>query len=354
MSFIFKTFQKRLDAFRDCRSLESLTVPQTVTSIGSGAFQGCHSLKEIKLPESVKTIESAAFSDCRSLASIAVPKSVTAVENGAFDRCLSLKDIYYAGSAAQWTDIQIAEKNDAFTTASFHEQTFDIPQPDSTQSDFTCRTLADDTLEIIWYSSNEPELTIPDQIGGKTVTRIAGQAFENKTELTRITIGDSITYIGTGAFEKCTSLKSAVLPKGITEIADWTFNYCRNLKSITIPGKVKTIGYRAFGSCTLLLEVTIPSSVKTIGDVAFYGCKKLSKAVIGKNTSSIGQAAFSGCSSLGTLTIRSDKLKKVGIKAFAGIRPSAKIKVPSKKLSAYRKLLKGKGQSSKVAITVLK
>ena len=65
----------------------------------------------------------------------------------------------------------------------------------------------------------------------------------------------------------------------------------------------------------------------------------------------IGANAFSGDKSLKKITIKSAKLKKAGKKAFKGIHAKCKIKVPKKKLSAYKRLLKGKGQKAGVKIT---
>ena len=98
--------------------------------------------------------------------------------------------------------------------------------------------------------------------------------------------------------------------------------------------------------------VTIPATVTVDGETflvtsieknAFKNNKKLKKITIGKNIISIGASAFYGCKSLKIITIKSEQLKKVGKKAFKGIHASAKVKVPKKKLDAYKKLLKGKG-----------
>ena len=91
--------------------------------------------------------------------------------------------------------------------------------------------------------------------------------------------------------------------------------------------------------------------VTEIANNAFKGNKKLKKVVIGKNVKTIGKNAFSGDSKLKNITIKSTSLKKVGSKAFKGIHAKAKIKVPAKKLKAYQKLLKKKGQKASVKIS---
>ena len=81
------------DAFQNCTNLKSITIPNSVTSIGSGAFYNCTSLTSITIPNSVTSIGSAAFSWCRSLTSITIPNSVTSIGESAFYNCTSLTSI---------------------------------------------------------------------------------------------------------------------------------------------------------------------------------------------------------------------------------------------------------------------
>ena len=90
--------------------------------------------------------------------------------------------------------------------------------------------------------------------------------------------------------------------------------------------------------------------VTAIDKNAFKSKKKLKSVTIGKYVKSIGASAFAKDGKLSKITIKSTVLKKVGSKAFSGINKKAKIKVPAKKLKAYKKLLKNKGQSKSVKI----
>lgn len=153
-------------------------------------------------------------------------------------------------------------------------------------------------------------VTIPATIkfGKKTykVTSVAARAFKNNKKLSTVKIGNNVTTIGASAFYNC--------PK---------------LKSVTIGKNVIAIGNRAFYKCKKLTKLTIPAKVKKIGKQAFYGCKNL------KN-----------------VTIKTTKMtkKNVGSKAFSGISSKAKIKVPKKKLTAYKKLLKARGIGKRVKV----
>lgn len=111
----------------------------------------------------------------------------------------------------------------------------------------------------------------------------------------------------------------------------------KTLTSVSIPATVKINGYT--------FQVT------AIGNKAFAGCTKLKSVKIGAKVTTIGKEAFSGCKALTSITISSNVLKAVGSSAFKGISAKAVIKVPAAKLSAYQKLLKGKGQKSSVKIT---
>ena len=79
--------------FRDCTSLTSVTIPNSVTNIGRYAFQRCTSLTSVTIPNSVTTIESHAFSGCSGLTSVTIPNSVMDIGSYAFYSCTGLSSI---------------------------------------------------------------------------------------------------------------------------------------------------------------------------------------------------------------------------------------------------------------------
>ena len=89
-------------AFYKCTKLTSVTIPEGVTSIGMSAFYNCSGLTSITIPESVTSIGNYAFYNCSSLTSITIPESVTSIGNYAFSECSSLKTINYTGTEEQW------------------------------------------------------------------------------------------------------------------------------------------------------------------------------------------------------------------------------------------------------------
>ena len=92
-------------AVKGDRDATSIVIPNSITSIGSGAFGGCSSLTSITIPNSVTSIGDAAFQFCTSLTSITIPNSVTSIGIMAFNSCYSLTSIAFEGTMEEWNKI---------------------------------------------------------------------------------------------------------------------------------------------------------------------------------------------------------------------------------------------------------
>lgn len=218
-------------AFTYCNGLTDVTIPNSVTSIGNSAFYLC-SFDNIVIPNSVNHIGSNAFAWNANLTNIEIPNSVTSISSGLFQGCTKLNNIVIAS----------------------------------------------------------------------TITTIESYAFAETTSLTSIDIPNSVTEIGYGAFQKCSGLTNIVLPENITNIKG-LFYKCSNLESITIPESVTVIESSSFYGCTSLSEITIPSSVTEIEGHAFYGCTSLSEITIPSSVTSLSQYAFLKCTSLTEINV---------------------------------------------------
>lgn len=107
-------------AFYGCTGLTSVTIPDGVTTIGRYVFSRCSGLTSVTVPGNVTSIESSAFSKCTGLTSITIPASVTSIKLFAFDGCTALKNVYYAGTRAQWKAVSIGSFNAPLKSAVIH------------------------------------------------------------------------------------------------------------------------------------------------------------------------------------------------------------------------------------------
>ena len=189
--------------------------------------------------------------------------------------------------------------------------------------------IAENKATITRYSGAAAVVTIPQILGGNSVTNIGVDAFWSCTSLTSITIPNSVTSIGSGAFSSCTSLTSITIPNSVTSIGGIAFSNCTSLTSIAIPNSVTSIEWSAFSSCTSLTSITIPNSVTSIGNYAFGDCTSLTSITIPNSVTSIGGNAFSNCTSLTSITIP-NSVTGIGDWAFADCTSLTSVTMPDR------------------------
>ena len=175
--------------------------------------------------------------------------------------------------------------------------------------------------------SSATSVEIPDEINGLPVVGIKGGAFENRSNLTSVTIGNNVTSIDSHAFYGCSGLTSITIPDSVTSIDSHAFYGCSGLTSITIPDSVTSIGWSAFDGCSGLTSVTIPDSVTSIDSYAFSGCSGLTSITIPDSVTSIGSSAFSGCSGLTSIVVP-NSVTSIGDWAFDGCSGLTSITIP--------------------------
>jgi hypothetical protein len=197
-------------AFYGCTGLTNLILPNAVTSIGTFAYGNCTGLTNITLPNSVTTIGTSAFFNCTGLSSIILPNSVTSIGDNAFRYCNAITNILLSNS----------------------------------------------------------------------VTSIGEFAFASCTGLSNISLPNSVTSIGPSAFYDCTGLTDITWPSSLTYVSTSAFSGCKRLTKLTIPNSVTSIGPCAFQQCTGITDLTVPSSVKSIGYSAFYDCTGLKTVTV--------------------------------------------------------------------------
>jgi hypothetical protein len=164
------------------------------------------------------------------------------------------------------------------------------------------------------YRDND--VVIPDTYEGLPVTAIATRAFEQKTNITSVTMPDSITSIGEFSFSGCTSLKMLVLSDGLISMGKGAFYNCISLENVYLPYGLSVIGDWAFWNCQQLTSISIPNSISSIGIGAFSGCTRLSDVQINSSLSSLAQYLFADCIALKTITLPPN-VASIGEYAFA-------------------------------------
>ena len=316
---------RELKGFEGCSALTSITIPNTVTSIGRCAFYGT-GLTSVTIPGSVKKIGNSAFANCERLKNVTIPNSVTTIEKGAFNdtgitsitipsSVTSIGD--YAFNYCIWlTSVTLPNtiSSIGYSTFSYCPNLKTISIPGSVKSI---------GKEAFRKCTGLQSITIPNGL-----TSIGENAFEDCTALESITIPNSVTSIGTWAFCGCTGLTSASIGNGITIIDAGVFSGCSSLQSISIPSSVKTIGFRAFQECSSLIAVTIPSSVTLINDVAFGYCSSLASVSIPNSVTTIGVSAFRDCVSLTSVKLP-DNIDCIAVQAFYDCEKLSSIVIPN-------------------------
>ncbi len=235
-----------------------------VTSIGNDAFCDCSGLSSITIPNSVISIGSSAFRGS-GLTSIEIPNSVTSIGGSAFYDCSVLANVYISDITA-WCNIDFGNFN---ANPLYNGSRFYLNK------------------KLI------RDLVIPDGC-----CRIGNYAFYNCRSLTSVIIPNSVTNIGNDAFFDCGGLTSITIGSGVVTIGNYAFYNCSGLTSIKIPNSVTSINYYAFAGCSGLTSVTINENIKEIGVGAFVDCSSLTSVTIGENVEKIGNGTFAGCSKL--------------------------------------------------------
>ena len=98
-------YQINEHAFHNCTSLASVTISDSVTSIGLCAFWQCYSLASVTIGSRVMIIGSNAFLDCSSLESIVISDGVVSIGEGVFFGCERLENVNYSGTVKQWREL---------------------------------------------------------------------------------------------------------------------------------------------------------------------------------------------------------------------------------------------------------
>lgn len=267
--------------------------------IGQQAFKSCKKLISVEIPESVTKIGNGAF-DYSGLSSVNIPNSVTIIENNAFSST-QLTSIRIPGNATQWE--RAFAGCSKLTTVIIESGIKKIEKGAFANCTGLTSVSIPNSVTVISESAFSSCTALTSIDIPNSVTEISSTAFSGCKSLIHISIPEKITGIGTSAFSDCTALSSITFPSTLTGIGDNCFEGCTGLTTVDIPATVSYIGHTSFKDCTKLTSVSIPDGVTgIIGREAFSGCVKLSSITIPQNLEGVRANAFSGCLNLKSVT----------------------------------------------------
>ena len=261
------------EAFRNCKGLTSVTIPEGVTHIDGRAFDLCDGLKAVKLPSSLKVVGFAAFGKCAGLTSVVIPEGVTSIGNDAFNGCSGLKNVVIPNSVTN-----IGER--AFLGC---QELTSVTIPAKVASIGEGAFVWGDKLKQINLAADNQSFTLVDGVLYKKDMSVLLACLG---DMTSVTIPSGVTKIGAFAFRGCTRLKSVTIPEGVTDIGWVAFVNCEGLKSLTLPSSVKVIGPEAFKDCVELDSVTMRGERPDAPNNIFQGCGKLKSIHVPANAKS--------------------------------------------------------------------
>lgn len=266
--------------FRGMAALESIVIPNAVTEMGTYAFADDTSLKSAKLSTSCPWLKEGLFSECNTLQSITIPSVVTKMDGYMFTNCKSL------------------------TSATFEDGT-DLIEMGYGASGKDYGLFRDCPLKTLnlgrWLSYN--------------TEKASRSPFYYIYKLKNLNIGENVKVIDKYMFSYCTGLETVYLPDNITSVNLWGFRGCYSLKSVRLSEKLSQVGDYGFSGCTSLDNVTFPASMTSVASNSFSNCTALRKLDLGQNLLIIGPSAFENDKALEGIEIPST-LYGLGVASF--------------------------------------
>lgn len=333
----------------------SITLPDSVETIGEYAFQGCNGLTTLNIPKNVKTIEQGAFYNCKALTEI----NFNATNMNDIDEYGY--PFSYAGRDAEGITVTIGANvtkvpaylfriNGADTYANVKEVTFEegsICTSIGTKAFYFCKAMTTLNFNAVNMSDLKQNVNAFYASGsggegievtfGKNVTRVPAYLFYSNEysvgafpKIKSVTFADDCvcTEIGKYAFNGGKDAIFSSLPSGIVSLGEYSFTGCVNLTLRSLPNGITSIKEAVFRGCTNLLLTSLPSGITSIGKEAFHGCNNIALTSLPTGITEIPESAFAGCWKL-ALTSLPSGLTTIGKSAFSYCDIMPVIDIPS-------------------------
>lgn len=294
-------------AFRTCTSIDTITLPEGMTTIGIYAFSGCTGITSVTLPSSLTSIGAYAFRGCYGITEIIIPGKVTSIGEDAFINCKNLATVTVeretpaTAGATTFSGLP--------TNAVLYVPTLSSVNSYKSATGWSVfKTVKNNKLVVdgIYYNiTSTTNKTAEVTFAGATASEVANE-YSGKVVIPSTVLYNGVTYnitaVGDSAFKGCENLQSVTISNGVTKVGVHGFINCKGLSEVVLPKSLISIGGSAFNACESLESIALPEGLKTIEWYAFANCKKL-KLEIPSTVTSLGEGAFFGCTSLDAVNI---------------------------------------------------
>lgn len=321
--------------FRGMAALESIVVPNAVTEMGTYAFANDTSLKSAKLSTSCPWLKEGLFSECNALQSITIPSAVTKMDGYMFTHCKTLTsatfedgtDLIEMGYGASWKNYGLFSDCPLKTLnlGRWLSYNTEVASRSPFYSIYALKNLnICENVKVIdkymfSYCKGLEEVNLPDNI-----TSVNLWGFRGCTSLKSVRLSEKLSQVGDYGFAECSSLDNVTFPTSMTSVASNSFSDCTALRKLDLGQNLLIIGPSAFENDKALEGIEIPSTLYGLGVASFKNCTSLPYVEV-KSISSVGKEAFMGCTGLKWISL-SDKTTSLGENSFAGCNNIAYVK----------------------------
>lgn len=231
------------------------------------------------------------FSNSTKLTSVSLPSTLTDLGSTPFSSCNKLLSINVSPDNPTYSSVDGVLYNKTQTTL--------ISCPGGKTAHFEVPSGVTEIANSAFYGCSKlTSVHIPS-----TVQRLGVNAFRACILMTEVNIPDGITELENGVFRGCSSLKEIVVPSSVTKLGDYAFYYCQSLTNLQLTGPVTSIGSYGLSSCVKLTTIDLPSTLESLGERVFESDSKLESVSFPSTLKSLGMANFRGCSALTSIEV---------------------------------------------------
>ena len=268
--------------FKNNSTLESILLPQTLRTIGHHAFEGT-GLTGVVLPDSLESIGEFAFS-CSSLqGSLTLPESLKSLGIGAFMGYNGITSVQYNCIDCKYnriingSSITYGALPYSTTDLVFGEKVKCIPSYLAEGCKMITNLTIPESMDSIAYNAFDYDCNMLKNLTFNAVNLRRRHSFPSTRNIEKLTIGENVEYLPPLNGSKITSL---VIPNKVKTISPGAFAGSELLSEVKLGNSVDTIGEIAFLECISLTSISIPSSVRFIGSECFKRCKALDSIIV--------------------------------------------------------------------------